>query len=95
MRENEYLWSKGLTLIVKLVRTTVNNLARICFLETTPANENPQVDTRQRESNPGTRDCKADALPHDQGRHIKLKVSFQISLRTMHADLKRQFSLRK
>ena len=30
-------------------------------------NENPQVDTRSRESNPGPYDCEADALPHDHG----------------------------
>ena len=29
------------------------------------ANENPEVDTRSQESNSGTYDCEADALPHD------------------------------
>ena len=31
--------------------------------------KNPKVETRSRDSNLGSQDCKADALPHDHGHH--------------------------
>ena len=34
--------------------------------------KNPKVETRSRDSNLGSQDCKADALPHDHGHHIML-----------------------
>ena len=33
--------------------------------------KNPKVETRSRDSNLGPHDCKADAVPHDHGHHVK------------------------
>ena len=32
--------------------------------------KNPKVENRSRDSNLGSQDCKADALPHDHGHHM-------------------------
>ena len=59
------------TSIEKQVFTTYTNLSRFCFLGTTPvltpnvwANENPEVETRSRDSNSGPHDCKATDHGH-------------------------------
>ena len=33
--------------------------------------EKSQIDSRSRDSNSRPQDCEADALPHDQGHHMK------------------------
>ena len=38
--------------------------------------KNPKVETRSRDSNSGTHDCKADALPHDHGHHKFILFDF-------------------
>ena len=62
----------------KQVLTTHTNLPRFCFLGTTPllvaivwANESPKVDNCSQGSNSRSEDCKAGALSHDHGHHIR------------------------
>ena len=57
------------TLTEKKVLTTYTYLSRFCFQETTPvrapnvwANENPNVETRSRESNSGPYDCESEVV---------------------------------
>ena len=66
------------TSIEKQVLTTYTNPSRFCFLGTTPVlapnvgpMKNPKVETRSWDSNLGSQDCKADALPHDHGKHCE------------------------